>query len=86
MPRVAYQRIGTLALGLGNSDLISLAVEDRFKVIGLLSAGLGGSEALPEADPVNFAPYSRPFRLMIHGRPQSPNSDSDRPTDLVPPW
>ena len=46
-----------------------MAVEDRFRAVVLLAAGLGANEnrTIAEANPVNFAPYIRCPKLMIHG-------------------
>ena len=66
---IDLEKIGVLALELGGYDLVTMAVEERFKAICLLSAGLGGRRSIPEADPVNYAPYIRtPEKFMIHGR------------------
>lgn len=65
---IDLDRIGVLALSMGGYDLIPMAVDERLKAICLLSAGMGLRRYIPEADPVNFAPYVRPEKLMIHGR------------------
>jgi hypothetical protein len=68
---IDLEKIACMGLSSGGYDLITMTVEDRFKAIFLLSAGLGieeGEHTIPAADPVNFAPYLRAPKLMIHGR------------------
>jgi len=47
-----------------------MAVEERFKGVLLLAAGLGAQarNTIPAANAVNFAPYIKVPKLMIHGR------------------
>ena len=63
-------RIACLALSAGGFDLLTMAVEDRFYCVCLLSAGLGpgAKRMIAAANPVNFAPYIKGPKLMIHGR------------------
>jgi len=66
------QRIAYLGYSLGAVFApIVLALEPRFKVGILQSGGFGGyfySDALPEDDPVNFAPRVHIPILMVNGR------------------
>jgi len=49
---------------------VTIAVEDRFRATCFLSAGLGSGakRTIAAANPVNFAPYIKGPKLMIHGR------------------
>jgi dienelactone hydrolase len=62
--------VACMGLSLGGHDVVSMAVETRYRSIVLLSAGLYSESAksIPEANPVNFAPYITVPKLMIHGR------------------
>jgi eukaryotic-like serine/threonine-protein kinase len=51
-------------------NLILPAVETRYRGVVLWGAGVykGNTEYIPEANPINFAPYIRAPKLMIQGR------------------
>lgn len=59
-----------MGLSQGGYDLVTMAVEERFQGVLLLSAGIGSTvpKTIAEANAVNFAPYIRGPKLMIHGR------------------
>jgi eukaryotic-like serine/threonine-protein kinase len=63
--RIAY--FGSSANGF---RLIVPAVETRYRTVVLWGASVDKSnmEYIPEANPINFAPYIRGPKLMIHGR------------------
>jgi eukaryotic-like serine/threonine-protein kinase len=63
--RIAYSNIST-----SNDGLIYAAVEDRFRSIILIAAGVDHrwTRWIAEANPVNFAPHIRPPKLMLVGR------------------
>jgi hypothetical protein len=67
---IDMERIACMGLSLGGSDLVTMAVEDRFRAVILVGAGLSASDrsVIAEANPVNFAPYIKGPKLMIHGR------------------
>jgi formylglycine-generating enzyme required for sulfatase activity len=67
---VDMERIACMGLSMGGYDLITMAVEERFRAVVLLAAGVSSQEGrtIEEANPVNFAPYIRGPKLMIHGR------------------
>jgi dienelactone hydrolase len=68
-PDIVRDRIGYLGLswGAGMAPLF-LAVEPRIKAAVLVVGGFYLQAALPEADPVNFAPRVRMPVLMLNGR------------------
>lgn len=65
-------KIVCMGLSMGGHDLITMAVEDRFRGTILLAAGLGTfakqRNMIAEASPANFAPYIPGPKLMIQGR------------------
>jgi formylglycine-generating enzyme required for sulfatase activity/tRNA A-37 threonylcarbamoyl transferase component Bud32/pimeloyl-ACP methyl ester carboxylesterase len=79
--RLAYQG---LSLGAG-SRLTLAAVDDRFKSVVLVGAGIDERmhPTLPEAANFNFAPYIRPPKLLLNGR-----NDEEHPwlTRAKPLW
>jgi hypothetical protein len=75
-PEVDSGKIACLGLSQGGFDVVHIAVEERYRSIVFLSAGLGrlAADWIPEANPVNFAPYvgvgsaNGVPKLMLHGR------------------
>jgi dienelactone hydrolase len=67
---IDINHVACMGLSMGGFDIVSMAVENRYQSILLLSAGLNTdlSTAIPEANPVNFAPQITVPKLMIHGR------------------
>jgi formylglycine-generating enzyme required for sulfatase activity len=64
-----HDRIAFYGLSLGTIvGPILMAVEDRIAVGVLASGGLRPTQIMPEADPINFAPYLRKPILMVNGR------------------
>jgi cephalosporin-C deacetylase-like acetyl esterase len=62
--RLAYEGY---SMGAGMGALFP-AVEDRFQVLVLISAGFYLNKRLPEADAINFAPRVKVPVLMLDGR------------------
>jgi formylglycine-generating enzyme required for sulfatase activity len=63
------QRIAYLGLSYGASVPVPLlALEDRFKVAVLMSAGLGGVPGFPDADALNYAGHITMPLLLLSGR------------------
>jgi predicted esterase len=75
-PEIDRKRIAWFGLSKGGSSLVQLAVEDRYCSVLILAAGIAKEAAdwVPEANPVNFAPYIGHRRakgvpkLHLHGR------------------
>ncbi len=68
-PDIARDRLGFLGLSWGAAMApLFLALEPRIKAAVLLGPGFFMQAALPEADPVNFAPRVRMPVLMLNGR------------------
>ena len=68
-PDIARDRLGFLGLSWGSAMApLFLALEPRIKAAVLLGPGFFMQAALPEADPVNFAPRVRMPVLMLNGR------------------
>jgi len=70
-PEIDKDRLASMSLSMGGYDLPMLAIEERFNAHFLISAGLAPGNAkrvIAAANPVNFAPYIRGPKLMIHGR------------------
>jgi formylglycine-generating enzyme required for sulfatase activity len=69
-PEVDRSKIACFALSMGGYDVVQIAVESRYRSVLMLSAGIArdAGEWIPEASPVNFVPYIRVPKLMIHGR------------------
>jgi hypothetical protein len=67
---IALDKIVCMGLSMGGYDLVTMAVEDRFQGVLLLSAGLGtgARRTIAAANPINFAPYIGGRKMMIHGR------------------
>jgi pimeloyl-ACP methyl ester carboxylesterase len=69
---IDMHKIVCMGLSMGGSDLMMMAVEERFRGVLLLAAGIGPRQrekrVIAEADPINFAPYIQGPKLMIHGR------------------
>ena len=62
-------RLAFYGVSLGAIDGVTfVALENRFKVAVLSSGGFRLARALPEVDPVNFAPRVRLPVLLITGR------------------
>src|SRR5204863_9948495 len=56
-------------ISLGASRLLFPAVEGRYVSVVMMSAGIHqGARIVPEADPVNFAPFIKVPKLMVSGR------------------
>jgi hypothetical protein len=68
---IDMNKIICMGLSAGGNDLPTMAIEDRFRGVMLLSAGIESwftdAKVMPEANPVNFAPYIKCPKLMIHG-------------------
>lgn len=70
-PEIDSARLAYIALSWGaGSRLPFAAVEDRFKAVVLVGAGIDErvQPTLPEAANFNFAPYIRVPKLMLNGR------------------
>jgi pimeloyl-ACP methyl ester carboxylesterase len=75
-PEIDRKRIAWFGLSKGGMAIVQLAVEDRYRSILVLSAGISKEVAdwLPEVNPVNFAPYigyrspKGVPKLHLHGR------------------
>jgi formylglycine-generating enzyme required for sulfatase activity len=69
---IDMSKIVSMGLSLGGYDLVTMAVEKRFRGTILLAAGLMPGEkqkrVIAEANPINFAPYIEGPKLMIQGR------------------
>jgi predicted esterase len=69
---IEMSKIVCMGFSMGAYDLVTMAVEQRFRGTLLLAAGLAEGEkwkhVLAEADPINFTPYIQGPKLMIHGR------------------
>jgi pimeloyl-ACP methyl ester carboxylesterase len=69
---VDMSKLGCFALSLGGWDLVQMAIEQRYRAIMFLSAGLSknAETTIAEANPVNFAPYisDNVPKLMMNGR------------------
>jgi len=63
MNKLAY--VAESVVGL---KIIFPAVEPRYRSVILLGAGLWPSDAPPEANPINFAPYIKAPCLIVNGR------------------
>lgn len=50
--------------------LVSAAVEDRYRAVVVIGAGVGRrhENVIAAANPINFASHIRPPKLMLHGR------------------
>ncbi len=72
-----------ISWGVQSTALVSLAVEIRYRTVIMIGSGVGewDTEKLPEANPINFAPYIKPPKLIIHGK-----YDEDTPleTQMMP--
>ena len=68
-PDMARDKIGYMGVSWGGELApLFLAVERRISLAVLLVAGFNRQPALPEADPVNFAPRVKVPVLMLNGR------------------
>jgi pimeloyl-ACP methyl ester carboxylesterase len=68
-PDMAQNRIGYMGVSWGGELApLFLAVEPRISLAVLYVAGFNRQPALPEADPVNFAPLVKVPVLMLNGR------------------
>jgi pimeloyl-ACP methyl ester carboxylesterase len=67
---IARDKVVCMGLSMGGYDLVTMAVEDRFQGVILLSAGFGpgAKRTIAAANPINFAPYIKGPKLMMHGR------------------
>ncbi|TVL96589.1 MAG: hypothetical protein CV087_23600 [Candidatus Brocadia sp. WS118] len=66
---IDMEKLAYIALSKGTgSGLISPAVESRYCSVVLLACGLKPSEALPEANAINFVPYFKAPTLLLNGR------------------
>jgi dienelactone hydrolase len=64
-----HERVAYFGVGMGGAaGPIALAVEKRFKAAVLWSGGFPLSDALPEVDPMNYAPHVTTPVLMLNGR------------------
>ena len=65
MSRIAYY-----GASVGGYGLIIPAVETRYRTVILWGGGIWKDDLqfIPEANPINFAPYIRGPKLMIQGR------------------
>jgi dienelactone hydrolase len=68
-PEIDTKKVASFALSAGGTHVVLRAVETRYKSILILSGGLyNPPDIIPEAAPVNFAPYIKVPKLMLHGR------------------
>ena len=69
-PDIDTSRIGCMALSVNPRKLTLVAIEPRYRSIVLVGAGRlhGWEQMIPETNGINYAPYIRAPKLMIHGR------------------
>jgi hypothetical protein len=66
---IDMSKVASFALSAGGNHIVHRAVETRYRSILILSGGLRNPpDMIPEAAPVNFAPYIKAPKLMLHGR------------------
>lgn len=67
---IDLDRLAHLSLSASDEKLIYPAVDDRYRAVVLIAAGLRPRdvEKLPEVNPVNFVPYLDAPVLVLHGR------------------
>src|SRR5262249_48626701 len=62
-------KLASFGVSSGGVHTVHRAVETRYRSILIPSGGLWSPpDMIPEAAPVNFAPYIKPPKLMLHGR------------------
>lgn len=68
-PEIDTSRIAAFSLSAAANHLVYWAVEPRYRSILMIGGGLWlDPDIIPEANPMNFAPYIKGPKLMLHGR------------------
>lgn len=61
-------RLAYFGFSVGQSRLLLIGIETRYRAIVLMGAGRMFPNLIPEADAANYLPHVKPPKLWIHGR------------------